>query len=253
MSGHGWPPPEGAAAGDTDLGFETRAIHAGQEPDPHTGAVVVPISLATTFRQSAVGEHQGFEYGRSGNPTRAALEACVASLEGAAYGLAFASGLAAEDAVLRLLRPGDHVVLGDDAYGGTLRLIARVHAPAGLSWTAVDLTDPEALAASWTERTRMVWVETPTNPLLTVIDLASVAALAHERGALVVVDNTFATPYLQQPLAHGADVVVHSSTKYLGGRSDVVGGFVATGDDELAERLRFLQNAAGAVPSPFDC
>jgi cystathionine gamma-synthase len=234
-------------------GFETRAIHAGQEPDPHTGAVVVPISLATTFRQSAVGEHQGFEYGRSGNPTRAALEACVASLEGAAHGLAFASGLAAEDAVLRLLRPGDHVVLGDDAYGGTLRLIARVHAPAGLSWSAVDLTDPEALAASWTERTRMVWVETPTNPLLTVIDLAAVAALAHERGALVVVDNTFATPYLQQPLEHGADVVVHSSTKYLGGHSDVVGGFVATGDDEPAERLRFLQNAAGAVPSPFDC
>lgn len=252
MSGHGWSPPEGTDADDTALGFETRAIHAGQGPDPSTGAVVVPISLATTFRQSAVGEHQGFEYGRSGNPTRAALEACVASLEGAAHGLAFASGLAAEDAVLRLLRPGDHVVLGDDAYGGTLRLIARVHAPAGLSWSAVDLTDPEALAASWTERTRMVWVETPTNPLLTVIDLAAVAALAHERGALVVVDNTFATPYLQQPLAHGADVVVHSSTKYLGGHSDVVGGFVAT-DDDLAERLKFLQNAAGAVPSPFDC
>jgi cystathionine gamma-synthase len=238
---------------DERLGFETRAIHAGQAPDPSTGAVVVPISLATTFEQSAVGEHQGYEYGRSGNPTRTALEACVASLEGAAHGLAFASGLAAEDAVLRQLAPGDHVVLGDDAYGGTFRLIDKVHGPAGLAWGAADLTDPASLEAAWTDRTRMVWIETPTNPLLTVVDIAEVAAFARARGARVVVDNTFATPYLQQPLAHGADVVVHSSTKYLGGHSDVVGGFLTTNDADLAEALRFVQNAAGAVPSPFDC
>jgi cystathionine gamma-synthase len=235
------------------LGFETRAIRAGQAPDPVTGAVVVPISLATTFEQPDVGEHRGYEYGRSGNPTRTALEVCVASLEGAGHGLAFASGLAAEDAVLRQLDPGDHVVLGDDAYGGTFRLLHRVHGRAGLGWTAADLTDLDALAEAWTDRTRMVWVETPTNPLLTVVDISAVAAFAHERGALCVVDNTFATPYLQQPLGLGADVVVHSSTKYLGGHSDVVGGFLAVGDDELAEGLRFVQNAAGAVPSPFDC
>ena len=234
------------------LGFETRAIRAGQEPDPATGAVVVPITLATTFSQSAVGEHQGYEYGRSGNPTRTALEACLASLEGAVHGLAFASGLAAEDALLRQLGPGDHVVLGDDAYGGTYRLIADVHGPAGQPWAAADLTDLDALAAVWTDRTRMVWLETPTNPLLTVVDIAAVAAFAHERGARCVVDNTFATPYLQQPLQLGADAVVHSTTKYLGGHSDVVGGFVATSDDELAAGLRFLQNAVGGVPSPMD-
>ncbi len=233
--------------------FETRAIHAGQEPDPITGAVVTPISLATTFRQEAVGEHFGYEYARSDNPTRHAFETCLSSLEGAAYGFAFASGLAAEDAVLRLLRPGDHIVMGNDAYGGTFRLIARVHGPAGLGWSACDLTDADALEAAWRDDTKMVWIETPTNPLLTIVDIAAVAAFAHNRGALVVVDNTFATPYLQSPLQLGADIVVHSTTKYLGGHSDVVGGFVALNDDDAAAQIGFLQNATGAVPSPFDC
>lgn len=234
-------------------GFETKAIHAGQAPDPVTGAVVTPLSLSTTFAQDGVGGHRGYEYSRSGNPTRTALETCVAALESARHGLAFASGLAAEDNVLRLLSPGQRVVLGNDAYGGTYRLIAKVHAPVGLQWSAADLTDIEALAAGWPDGTAMIWLETPTNPLLTCLDIAAIAEVAHARGALVVVDNTFATPYLQQPLLHGADIVVHSATKYLGGHSDVVGGFLATNDDELAERLRYTQNAAGAVPAPFDC
>lgn len=231
--------------------FETRAIHVGQDPDPATGAVVTPISLSTTFRQSAVGQHQGYEYSRSGNPTRAALETCVASLEGAAHGLSFASGLAAEDNVLRLLAPGQRVLLGNDAYGGTFRLISKVHT--GLAWSAVDLLDLDTLAAQWPADTAMVWLETPTNPLLRCVDIEAVSDLAHRRGALVCVDNTFATPALQRPLALGADVVVHSATKYLGGHSDVVGGFLALADSTLAERLRFTQNAAGAVPAPFDC
>jgi cystathionine gamma-synthase len=234
-------------------GFDTRAVHAGQEPDPATGAVVTPISLSTTFAQDGVGGHKGFEYSRSGNPTRAALEACVASLESARHGLAFASGLAAEDNVLRLVPPHGRVVLGNDAYGGTFRLIARVWGPLGMQWTAADLTDVDALARDWPADTAMVWLETPTNPLLTCIDIEAVASVAHDHGALVVVDNTFATPFLQQPLTLGADVVVHSATKYLGGHSDVVGGFVAVDDDGLADRLRFTQNAAGAVPAPFDC
>jgi cystathionine gamma-synthase len=239
---------------ESGAGFETRAIHVGQEPDPVTGAVVTPISLASTFAQSAVGEHGGFEYGRTGNPTRAALEACVASLEGAAHGLAFASGMAAEDTVLRaLLGPGDHIVLPDDAYGGTFRLVTRVLAASGIEWSVADLTDADALSAVLRPTTRVVWVETPTNPLLTIVDLELVTNIAHAAGARVVVDNTFATPYLQQPLALGADVALHSSTKYLGGHSDVVGGFVATSDDTVAEQLAFLQNAVGAVPSPFDC
>jgi cystathionine gamma-synthase len=234
--------------------LETRVVHAGQEPDPATGAVVPPISLASTFAQDAVGAHRGYEYARSANPTRAALETCIADLEGAAHGVAFASGMAAEDAVLRAtLHPGDHVIIPADAYGGTYRLIARVYDPSGVTSSVLDLTDLDALAAGWRDETKLVWVETPTNPLLTVVDIAAVAAFAHERGALVVVDNTFATPYLQQPLALGADVVVHSSTKYLGGHSDVVGGLVAVDDDELAERIAFVQNAAGAVPGPFDC
>ena len=239
-----------AHAGD---GFETRAIHAGQDPDPHTGAVVPPISLATTFAQDGVGKHRGYEYARSGNPTRTALETCVASLEGARHGLAFASGLAAEDAILRTLEPGDHVVIPDDAYGGTFRLVARVHEPHGIAWTACDLRDLDALAAAWQPETRLVWIETPTNPLLSVVDVAAVAQFAHARDAIAVVDNTFATPYLQQPLALGADASLHSSTKYLGGHSDVVGGFIAVNDADLADQLRFLQNAMGAVPSPFDC
>lgn len=234
-------------------GFETRAVHVGQDPDAASGAVVVPITLSTTFAQEGVGIHKGFEYSRSGNPTRAALEACVASLEGARHGLAFASGLAAEDNVLRLLSPGDRVLLGNDAYGGTFRLISKVWGPLGVSWTAVDLTDVDSLAANWPTDTRMVWLETPTNPLLTCVDIEAVTAVAHAHGAIVVVDNTFATPYLQTPLALGADVVVHSATKYLGGHSDVLGGFLALDDDELADRIRFTQNAAGAVPAPFDC
>ncbi|MFM8304914.1 MAG: cystathionine gamma-synthase [Actinomycetota bacterium] len=234
-------------------GFETRAIHAGQEPDPVTGAVVTPISLATTFVQSEVGRHRGFEYARTGNPTRQALEECLASLEGARHGVAFASGMAAQDAILRALVPGDHVVIPDDAYGGTYRLVSAVLAPAGISWSAADLTDPAALEAALRPETRIVWVETPTNPMLTVVDIAAVSAIAHAHGARVVVDKTFATPYLQQPLALGADVVVHSSTKYLSGHSDVIGGVAATNDADIAARLRFVQNAVGAVPSPFDC
>ena len=233
--------------------FETRAIHHGQPPDPTTGAVVPPVTLSSTFVQSAVGEHSGFEYARSANPTRVAYEECLASLESAARGFAFASGMAAEDAVLRTLAPGEGVLLPTDAYGGTFRLVSKVLGPTGIEWASCDLTDLDALGRDWPSGTRMVWVETPTNPALTIVDIAAVAELAHARDAVVVVDNTFATPYLQRPLALGADVVVHSATKYLGGHSDVVGGFVATSDPDLAERVAFLQNAAGAVPSPFDC
>jgi cystathionine gamma-synthase len=234
-------------------GFETLAIHAGQEPDPTTGAVVPPIYQTSTYAQEAVGQHRGYEYSRTSNPTRAALEQCLAALEGAAFGLAFASGMAAEHAVFQLLGPRDHVLIPHDAYGGTYRLVARVLTGWGLAFTPVDLADPEAIDRAWRAETKLVWVETPTNPLLSVVDIEAVSALAHQRGALVVVDNTFATPYLQRPLERGADVVVHSTTKYLGGHSDVVGGFVATRDAELAARLAFLQNAVGAVPGPFDC
>jgi cystathionine gamma-synthase len=234
-------------------GFETQAIHAGSEPDPATGSVVPPISLATTFAQDAVGQHRGWEYGRSGNPSRAGLESCLAALEAARYGFAFASGMAAEDAVLRLLAPGEGVVLGHDVYGGTFRLLDKVYAPAGHPWGARDVADADRLIAEWPDSTRVVWLETPTNPALAIVDIAAVSEIAHARGAWVVVDNTFATPYLTQPLSLGADLVVHSSTKYLGGHSDVVGGFVATDDDHVAERLGFIQNAVGAVPSPFDC
>jgi cystathionine gamma-synthase len=234
-------------------GFETLAIHAGQDPDPATGAVVTPIYQTSTFAQTAVGEHRGYEYSRSANPTRTALEACLAALEGGSHGLAFGSGLAGVDAVLRLLRPGDHVLIPDDAYGGTYRLVARVHAPTGVAFDPVCFGDLDALAAAWRPETRMVWLESPTNPVLSIADIAAVADAAHRRGALVAVDNTFATPYLQRPLTLGADIVVHSTTKYLGGHSDVVGGAVVVGDPELAVRLAFLQNAAGAVPGPFDC
>ncbi|MGZ6958038.1 MAG: cystathionine gamma-synthase [Acidimicrobiia bacterium] len=243
-----------SGSGPSGPGFETRAIHAGQDVDPATGAVVVPIHLTTTFSQDAVGEHRGFEYGRSGNPTRAALEACVASLEGAARGFAFASGMAAEDAVLRtLVGPGDHIVIPDDAYGGTFRLVSKVLAPTGVRWSPAALASTDALRDAWNDATKVVWVETPTNPTLGIVDLSAVADIAHERGAVLVVDNTFATPYLQRPLELGADVVVHSTTKYLGGHSDVVGGFVAVADPELGERVAFLQNAVGGVPGPFDC
>lgn len=234
------------------FGFETRAIRAGQRHDPTSGAVVTPISLATTFVQEEPGVHRGYEYSRTNNPTRQALQECLASLEGAAYGLAFASGMSAEDTLLRTLSPGDHIVLGNDAYGGTFRLISAVLAPMGFAWTATDLTDPDALRAAMRPETKIVWAETPTNPLLTVVDIAAIAEIVHEGDARLVVDNTFATPYLQQPLSHGADVVVHSTTKYCGGHSDVVGGFLATNDTELSDRLAYLQNAIGAVGSPFD-
>ncbi|HEV3274881.1 MAG TPA: cystathionine gamma-synthase [Candidatus Dormibacteraeota bacterium] len=234
-------------------GLATRALHVGQGPDPATGAVVVPIHPATTFAQESPGRHQGFEYSRSGNPTRGNLEECLASLEGAAHGLAFASGLAATTAVMLLLDPGDHVVFTEDVYGGTFRLFDKVFRRYGLSFTAVDPTDPETVAAAMNDRTRLVWLESPTNPLLRIVDLDAVSELVHGAGALVAVDSTFASPVLQRPLELGADLVVHSSTKYLGGHSDVLGGAVLTSDDSLAERLRFHQNAVGAVPSPFDC
>jgi cystathionine gamma-synthase len=234
--------------------FETRAVHAGWEPDPTTGAVVPPINLATTYAQDAPASPVGdFEYSRSGNPTRAVLERALAELEGGAHGFAFASGLAAEDAVLRTLPAGARIVIPHDAYGGTYRLIARVHALTGLRFEAVDLGDPTALNRAVSDDTAMVWCETPTNPTLAVVDIGNVAAAAHAVGARLVVDNTFSTPYLQQPLSLGADVVVHSSTKYLGGHSDVVGGAVVVNDGALAERIGFLQNATGAVPAPFDC
>jgi cystathionine gamma-synthase len=219
-----------------------------------TGSVVPALHLSTTFRQRAVGAEAPYEYARSGNPTRAALETQLASLEGAAYGFAFASGLAAEDTLLRAaLAVGDHMIIPIDAYGGTYRLIDRVLGPVGIASTAVDLSALDNLIAAWRPTTRLVWLETPSNPRLSIVEIAGIAEFVHERGALLVVDNTFATPYLQNPLALGADVVVHSTTKYLGGHSDVVGGFVALDDDALAEKVGFLQNAAGAVPGPFDC
>ena len=236
-----------------DDAFATRCVHGAGAPDPVTGAVVPPISLSSTFAQDAVGRQRGFEYSRSGNPTRAALERHLASLEGAAHGFAFASGLSAEDAVLRLLDPGGTVLLSDDAYGGTFRLARQVHGPAGLVVRTTRLADIDAVARDWPDGTTMLWAETPTNPWLRIADIAALAELAHDRGALLAVDNTFATPALQQPLALGADLVVHSTTQYLGGHSDVVGGFVATSDDDVAARVGFLQNAAGAVPGPFDC
>ena len=234
-------------------GFATKAIHVGQDPEAVTGAVTVPVFQTSTFAQEAVGKHSGYEYARTGNPTRTALQNALAALEGAAFGVSFASGLAAEDAILRLLEPGDHVVLGNDAYGGTFRLISKVFGRAGITWSAHDLSDTASLGEGWPPETKMVWVETPTNPLLTVVDIAAVARASAAGGARLVVDNTFATPYLQNPLAHGADMVVHSTTKYLGGHSDVVGGFVATDDGEVHEHLAFIQNAVGAVPAPWDC
>jgi cystathionine gamma-synthase len=235
-------------------GFETRAIHAGQDPDQTTGSVVPPIHLSTTYRQSSVGHHQGFDYSRSGNPSRQSLEAQLANLEGAQFGFAFASGLSAEDAVLRaMVSANAHLILNTDAYGGTFRLVDRVYAPAGVAYSVADAADSQALETAWRENTAVVWVETPSNPLLAVVDIQAVADVAHARGARLVIDNTFATPYLQNPLALGADLVVHSTTKYLGGHSDVVGGFVAVSDPALAERIAFLQNATGAVPSPLDC
>jgi len=235
-------------------GFDTRAIHAGYEPDPTTGAVIPPIFATSTYKQDGVGGLRGgYEYSRSGNPTRTALEGCLAALEEGERGFAFASGLAAEDTVVRgLLAPGDHVVLPNDAYGGTHRLFDKVLQRWGLAHTPVGLSDLDAVRAAITDTTRMVWVETPTNPLLGIADIEALAALAHDAGALLVVDNTFASPYLQRPLTLGADVVIHSTTKYAGGHSDVVGGAVVVRDLDLAERIGYHQNAMGAVPGPFD-
>jgi len=236
-------------------GFETLAIHAGQEPDPRTGAVIPPIFQTSTYAQDAVGSPRlGYEYSRSGNPTRDALQECLAALEGGTVGLAFASGLAAEDTLLRTVcAPGDHVVIPDDAYGGTYRLFARVAQRWGVDWTAAKVSDPDAVrAAIQPGRTKIVWAETPTNPLLGIADIAALAGIAHEASALLVVDNTFASPYLQQPLGLGADVVVHSTTKYVGGHSDVVGGALITADTALGDELRYHQNAMGAINGPFD-
>lgn len=238
-----------------DLGFSSLAIHAGQEPDPLTGAVVPPIYQVSTYKQDGVGGLRGgYEYSRSANPTRTALEECLAAIEHGRRGLAFASGLAAEDCLLRTVcKPGDHVVIPSDAYGGTFRLFAKVYERWGVQWTAADLGSVEAVrAAVQPDRTKVIWVETPSNPLLGISDIAALAQVAHDAGALLVVDNTFATPYLQQPLALGADVVVHSTTKYIGGHSDVVGGALVTADDDLGARLAFHQNSLGAVAGPFD-
>jgi cystathionine gamma-synthase len=233
--------------------FETRAIHVGQDPEPGYGAVVVPIYQTSTFAQELVGSHKGYEYSRTDNPTRTALQEVIASLEGARHGLAFSSGMGATATLFYLLRPRDHVVIPDDVYGGTYRFLAQVLADWDVAFDAVDLTDLAAVRKAIRDETRMLWVETPTNPLLKIVDIEAVAAIAHEAGARVVVDNTFATPYLQTPLALGADYVMHSTTKYLGGHSDVVGGALALNDTDTYERLKFLQNAAGAVPGPFDC
>ena len=236
-----------------EWGIETTAIHAGQSPDPITGAVTVPVYQTSTYQQDAVGQDRGYEYSRTGNPTRDALEKSVSSLEGASYGRAFSSGMAAEDTILRLLNPGDHIVMGNDAYGGTFRLISKVLTRFNIEWTAVDLSNSTQIRAAINEKTRMLWTETPSNPLLSIVDIEMLASIAHEQNALCVVDNTFATPYLQQPLSLGADFVVHSATKYLGGHSDVVGGFVAMNNCDLDEQIAFLQNAIGAVPAPWDC
>jgi cystathionine beta-lyase/cystathionine gamma-synthase len=234
--------------------FETRAIHDGQEPDPTTGAVIPPIYQTSTFVQDAVGVNKGYDYSRSGNPTRTALETCLASLEGAEHGLAYSSGLGATTTIMHLVDPGDRVVCVNDVYGGVYRMFSQVYEPKGYRFTFLSTAEIEAgLGDHLDEHTRIVWLETPTNPLLNVIDIGKAADAAHAAGALVVVDNTFATPFLQSPLELGADVVVHSTTKYLGGHSDVIGGFVATNDPTVAERLRFLQKSLGAVPGPFDC
>ncbi|HLZ95499.1 MAG TPA: cystathionine gamma-synthase [Candidatus Dormibacteraeota bacterium] len=236
-----------------DWGFSTRAVHVGQGPDPSTGAVVQPIHMATTFAQEGVGKHHGFEYSRTGNPTRNALEECLAALEDAKHCLAFSSGLGAETTLLLQLQPDDHVVYMEDVYGGTYRLFDKVMRRFGLTFTAVDAGDLDAVEKAITPATRLVWLESPSNPLLRIVDIDAVSEIAHGHDAKVCVDNTFATPYLQQPLHLGADLVVHSATKYIGGHSDVVGGAIMTSDDELEKQLRFHQNAVGAVPSPFDC
>ncbi len=235
------------------MDFETRAIHEGQEPDPATGSVIVPIYQTTTYAQEAVGQHKGYEYSRSANPTRTALQLCLASLESAEHGIAFASGMAATTTVMHLVHPSERVVSVNDVYGGTYRLFSQVYAPKGYDIDFLSSGEiNEGLADRIDEQTRLVWLETPTNPLLNIIDIKAATDAAHAVGAMVVVDNTFATPYLQRPLELGADIVIHSTTKYLGGHSDVIGGFAATNDPTIAERLYFLQKSLGGVPGPFD-
>lgn len=234
------------------LGFETLAIHAGQEPDPTAGAVTVPVFQTSTYAQEAVNKNKGYDYARTGNPTRTALETCLAALEGGTWALAFASGMAACDAVAHLLSAGDHVVMADDIYGGTYRLFAKVYDRAGIELTAVDMRDPANVRKAFRKTTKLVWMESPTNPTMKIVDITAVSEVARDAGALAVVDNTFASPYLQQPLGLGADLVLHSTTKYVGGHSDVVGGALVGNDLELRDRLAFLQNAAGGVPGPWD-
>ena len=236
------------------MDFETRAIHEGQEPDPATGSITVPIYQTSTFVQDAVGEHKGYDYARVSNPTRTALQLCLASLEGAEHGIAFSSGIGATTTLMHLVNPGDRVVAVADVYGGVYRMFSQVYEPKGylFDWVPAEEINTN-LAEHLDERTRIVWLETPTNPLLNIVDLRAAIDAAHAAGALVVVDNTFASPYLQQPLSFGADVVLHSTTKYLGGHSDLIGGFLATNDPTIAERLYLLQKSLGAVPGPFDC
>jgi cystathionine gamma-lyase len=237
----------------THVSLDTLAIHAGQHPDPITGAVMPAIQLSSTFAQQGPGVHKGFEYSRTGNPTRQTLERCIAALEGAKHGLAFASGCATTATLLQLVQPGDHILACDDLYGGTVRILDKVLGPKGVQTSYVDCTNMDHVQAAIRKNTRWVWLETPTNPLLKLVPIAQIADLAHRHGIKVAVDNTFATPMLQRPLDLGADVVVHSTTKYLNGHSDVVGGALATHDDEVAQQVQFFQNAIGAVPSPFDC
>jgi cystathionine gamma-lyase len=236
----------------SDWGFTTRAIHVAQEPEPTTGAVITPIFQTSTYAQEDIGVHKGFEYSRTDNPTRAVAEQVVASLEGGQYGLGFASGMAAESTIMHMLKAGDHVIAGDDLYGGTGRLFSRVFEKFGLDFTYVDPSNPDLVEAAMRTETRMVWLESPTNPLLRIIDIEAVSEIAHRSDAIVVVDNTFASPLFQQPLKLGADIVVHSATKYLGGHSDLVMGMAVTSDDDLHASLKFHQNSAGGTPGPFD-
>ncbi|HET7583617.1 MAG TPA: cystathionine gamma-synthase [Gemmatimonadaceae bacterium] len=238
---------------DLDARFGTRAIHAGQRPDPLAGAIMTPVYLTSTYVQDGVGRHKGYEYARTRNPTREALERNVAALEGGRHGFAFASGTATVDSLMKLFASGDHVICGENVYGGTFRLFDALLRHHGLTFTFVDTRDPQRVADAATERTVAVMVETPTNPLMRITDLSAVSQIAHDAGALLIVDNTFATPFFQRPFEHGADVVLHSTTKYLNGHSDMVGGIAVVNDDALADRLGFIQNAAGAVPGPLDC
>ncbi len=235
------------------MGLGTKSVHAGQEPDPSTGAVMTPVYQTSTYAQAAPGDHKGHEYGRVTNPTRTALEGNLAALESAQHGICFSSGVAATDAIVKCLRPGDHIVASNDLYGGTYRLIRQVFGPFGISSDFVDMTDLDVVRNAIKPETKLLWIETPTNPLVRVVDISALSKLAHEYDVVAVVDNTFASPILQRPLEQGADLVVHSTTKYLGGHSDVIGGAICTNDDEWNEKLRFLIKSAGAVPGPMDC